>query len=78
MTLLTSILKTTRSSNLAPKKLGANDDEVVWGDSKADNKNSSKSKKSKNAKSGIQTHIKATKKPTFLTSGIKKTFNQLR
>ena len=43
----------TRSSNLAPRGLGANDNEIVGGDSKANNKNSSKSKKLTNIKSGI-------------------------
>ena len=67
---LSSMLKTTRSSNLAPKKLGA--DEVV-GNGEADDKNLSK--KSKNIKSGIQTGIRATGEPTFLTPGIKEAFN---
>ena len=46
--LLTLMLKITGSSDLAPKELGA--DEVVGSSGKADNKNLSKSKKSKNAK----------------------------
>lgn len=40
-----------------------------------------KSKKSKNYKSGNLTYVlnvKATKKPILLTSGTKKTFNELR
>ena len=68
----TSILKTTWSSNLAQRD---DDDEVVRGGS---DKNLSKSKKSKNTKFGIQTHIGATREPIFLTPGAKKAFNQLR
>ena len=49
---LTSMLKTTGLSGLAPR-LGADDNEVVGGGSKADDKNLSKSKKSKNVKSGV-------------------------
>ena len=37
-----------------------------------------KSKKSKNAKSGKQMHIGATKEPTFLTPGAREVFNQLK
>ena len=70
------MLKTTGSSDLATRELGA--DEVVGGGRKADDKNLSKSKKSKNAKSGIPTCIRATGEPTFLTPGAKKSFNQLR
>ena len=71
------MLKTTRSSELAPR-LGANDDEVVGDGGKADDKNPSKSKNSKNAKSGKRTHIEATEEPTFLTPGTRGVFNQLR
>ena len=71
---LTSMLKTTKSLNLASKELGTN--EVVGGDGKADNKNPTK--KSKNAKFRSQMHIEATGEPTFLTSSVKKAFNQLR
>ena len=49
---LTSMLKTTRSLDLAPR-LGADDDEVVGGSGKANDNNLSKSKKSKNVKSGV-------------------------
>ena len=70
--LLTSILKTTRSSDLPQRD---DDDEVVGG---GGDKNLSKSKKLKNAKSEIQIHIRATKEPTFLISSAKKVFNQLR
>ena len=38
-------------------------------------RNPSKSKKLKNAKSGIQTYIKATEEPTILTPGIREGFN---
>ena len=48
---LTLMLKTTESSDLAPR-LRANDNEVVGGGGKADDRNLSKSKKSKNVKSG--------------------------
>ena len=70
------MLKTTRPSNSAPRELRANDDEFVGGG--GNNKNLSKFQKSKNAKSGIQTHIGATRESTFLNPGAKKTFNQLR
>ena len=66
------MLKTTRSLNLAQRD---HDNKVIGGDG---NKNLSKSKKLKNAKSGIQTHIGATRKPIFLTSGARGVFNQLR
>ena len=72
------MLKTTRSSDSAQRELGADDNEVVGGGGKVDNRNLSKSKKLKNIKSGIQTHVKAMGKPTFLISGNKKIFNQLR
>ena len=72
--LLTSILKTTRSSDLPQRD---DDDEVVGG---GGDKNLSKSKKSKSkkSKSGIQTRIGATGEPTFLTPGAREAFNQLR
>ena len=73
---LTSMLKTTELSNLASRELGTN--EVVGGGGKADDRNLSKSKKSKNTKSGIQTHVGATREPTFLTLSARKAFNQLR
>ena len=68
----TSMLKTTGSSNLAQEDNG---NEVIRGDG---NKNLSKSKKLKNAKSKIQMRIGATGELTFLISGTKETFNQLR
>ena len=74
MASLISILKTTGLSDLAPG--GLRTDEVVGGGGKADDRNLIK--KSKNAKSGIQTRIKVTEEPVFLTPGAKKAFNQLR
>ena len=68
---LTSMLKTTGSSDLA---LRNDDDEVVEGG----DRNLSKSKKSKNAKFGVQTRLGATEEPTFLTLDARKAFNQLR
>ena len=69
---LTSMLKTTGSSDLAQRD---DDDEVVGG---GGDRNLSKSKKSKNTKSGSQTRIGATGEPTFLTPGAREAFNQLR
>ena len=63
--------------DLAPS-LGANDNEIVGGVSKADDRNLSKSKKSENTKSEKQMRIGATGEPTFLTLGTKEAFNQLR
>ena len=63
------MLKTTRSSDSSQSD---DDDEVVRGDG---DRNLSKSKKSK---SEIQTHIRATGEPTFLTPGVREAFNQLR
>ena len=53
-----------------------NDNEVVGG--VGDDRNLSKSKKSKNAKSEIQTCIGATRESTFLTPDTREAFNQLR
>ena len=50
-------------------------DEVVGGGGE---RNLLKSKKSKNTKSGIQTHIRTMEEPTFLTPGAREFFNQLR
>ena len=79
------MLKTTGSSNdLAPNVFRADDDEVVGGvgGGRADEtaKNSSKSKKSKNEKSGnlTCTNIGAMGEPTFLTPGARKAFNLLK
>ena len=71
------MLKTTGLLDLAPR-LGANNDKVVGAGGKANDRNLSKSKKSKNAKSGKQTRIGATRKPTFLTLGAREAFNQLK
>ena len=68
---LTSMLKTTGSSDSA---LRDDDDEVVEGG----DRNLSKSKKSKNAKSGVQTCLGATEEPTFLTPDAREVFNQLQ
>ena len=70
---LTSMLKTTRSSDSPPED---DDNEDVGG---GGDKNLSKSKKrSKNAKSGNQTHIGAMEEPKFLTSKAKEAFNLLQ
>ena len=73
------MLKTTRLFGSAP----AEDEVVRGGDGKADKtvKNLSKSKKPKNDESKNLTHIPtigATRESTFLTSGVRKTFNHLR
>ena len=64
----------TNDLSFTPRQLQANDNEVVGGGGNDKNL----SKKSKNAKSGIQTYIKAMEKPTFLKPGTKEAFNQLR
>ena len=61
---------------MAPRGLQANDNEVVEGG--RDDKNLSKFKKSKNAKSEIQIRIGATRKSMFLASGTREIFNHLR
>ena len=61
----------TRSSDSA---LRDDDDQVIEGGGR----NLSKSKKSKDAKSGIQTCLGATGEPTFQTPDVRETFNQLR
>ena len=66
------MFKTTGSSDLPQRD---DDDKVVGG---GGDKNLAKSKKSKNAKFGIQMHIGATGEPIFLTPGAKEAFNQLR
>ena len=71
------MLKTTKSSDSA-LRLGANDNEVVGGGGKVDDKNLSKSKMSKNAKSGKQTHIELMGESIFLTLGTREVFNQLK
>ena len=59
-------------SDLAPR-LEADDNKVVGGGDKVDNKNLSK--KSKNAKFEIQIYIGAMRELTFLTPGAKEAFN---
>ena len=66
------MLKTTESTNLAQRD---DDNEFVAG---GGDKNLSKSRKLKNAKSGIQTCIGATEESIFLTPGTRGVFNQLR
>ena len=66
------MLKSTRSSDLPQRN---NDNEVFGGGS---DRNLSKSKKSENAKSGVQTYFGAMEEPTFLTPDTKEAFNQLR
>ena len=73
---LTSMLKTTRSSDSAAKAFKADDDEVVGVGGRADEtfKNSSKSKKAKNDKYKNSTRfsdIGATGEPIFLTPRVK-------
>ena len=78
---LTSMLKTTKSfDDLAPKAFKANGNKVVGSGGRVDETivNSSKSKKSKNKKSGNLTYIGATGEPNFLTPGTKEAFNRLR
>ena len=66
------MLNTTRSSGLVQED---NDNKVVGS---GRDKNLFKSKKSKNAKFGIQTRIGAMREPTFLTSYNREAFNKLR
>ena len=74
---LTSMLKTTGSSDSA-LSLRADDNEIVGGGGKAEDQNLSKSKKSKNVKSGVQTHLGTAGEPIFLTPNAREAFNQLR
>ena len=77
--LLTSILKTTGSSEeSAPRAFRTGNDEVVGSGNRADETvvNSSKNEKSK--KSTHVPNIGATGEPNFLTSDAKKAFNHLR
>ena len=68
-----SILKTTKSLDLT---LRNNNDKIVEGG--GNDRNLSKSKKSKNAKSEIQIHIGAMEKPIFPIPGAREAFNQLK
>ena len=61
------------SLNSTPRELENNDNKVVRGCDKADDINLSK--KSKNVKSGIQTHVRAMGEPTFLNPSAKEVFN---
>ena len=63
----------TKSLDLAQRN---NDNEVVGGG--GNDKNLSKSKKSKNTKSKIQIYIGATGKLRFLNPGAREAFNQWR
>ena len=70
------MLKITESSDLAPKELQANENEVVGGS--GNDRNLFKFKKSKNTKSWIQTYNKAMGEPIFLNPGAQEAFNQLK
>ena len=72
----TSILKTTKVSNLAPRDLKVNGNEVIRAGDKANDKNLFK--KLKNRNSEIQIYIEVMGEPIFLIHGIKETFNQLK
>ena len=76
--LLISLIKTTKSSNLASKAFGANNNEVVSTSSSRANitiLNLSKNNKSRNLTHLL--NIKVIKKFTFLISNTKKIFNRL-
>ena len=79
---LTSILKTTRSSDKsATRAFRAGNNEVVVGGGGRANKtvvDSSKSKNKKSRKSTYVLNIGATREPNFLTPNAKKAFNHLR
>ena len=66
------MLKTTGSLDSAQRD---NDNEVVRGDS--NDRNPSKSKKSKNAKFEIQTYLGVMGEPIFLAPNAREAFNQL-
>ena len=68
------MLKMTKLSDSALKKLRANNNKVV----RSDDDDRNLSKKLKNAKSEIQTRIRATREPIFLPPNAKKAFIQLR
>ena len=69
MALLTLMLKTIRSLDSTPED---NENEVAGA---GGDRNLFKSKKSKNAKSGIQTCIRAIGELMFLTSSAREAFN---
>ena len=62
--------------NVAMRKLRVDNDEIVRGGDKTDDKNPSK--KSKNTKSRIWTRIKIIKKSIFIILDTNEVFNQLR
>ena len=72
--LLTSLLKTTESSNSASKAFRADDNEVIGGGGGRVNETVRNSSK----KSTCMPNIGATREPNFLTSDAKKGFNHLR
>ena len=76
--LLTSLLKTTESSELASKAFRADDDEVVDGGGRANETVMNLSKNNKSRNSTRVLNIGATRKPNFLTLDAKKAFNYLR
>ena len=77
---LTSLLKTTGSSESAPKAFRADDDEVVGGGGggRANGTVVNSSKNEKSRKLTCMTNIGATGEPNFLTPDAKKAFNHLR
>ena len=77
--LLTSILKTTRSSEeLAPRAFRTSNNEVVGGGGRVDETVVNLSKNEKFRKSTYMPNIGATGEPNFLTPNAKKIFNYLR
>lgn len=73
------MLKTTSSFGLlAPKKFKVVNNSIVGGNKANQTIEELSLKKLKNAQSKNQTHIGATEKPIFLTSSIKKAFDQWR
>ena len=75
---LTSLLKTTRSSDSASKAFRADDNEVVGGGGRANETVVNLSKNNKFRNSMRVSNIRATREPNFLTSNAKKAFNHLR
>ena len=77
---LTSLLKTTGSSELAPKAFRAEDDEIVsgGGSGRANGTVVNLFKNEKSKKLTRVPNIGATKKPNFLTPNAKKALNHLR
>ena len=75
---LTSLLKTTGSSDSASKAFRTNDNEVVGGGGSANKTVVNLSKNDKSRNSTRVSNIRATGKPNFLTFDAKKAFNHLR